>query len=225
MSDERELWGTIPDWLPEDTFAPGDGQASAIERYEADLAVQLASKPRRLAHSLSVGHVAQRLACANGADPFLARVSGILHDWSKAVSASELVGRSRELGIDLGVDLGLVEPLLHGMVAARELPARYPELPGEVWQAIDRHTLGATDMSVLDACVFVADGIEPLRRGVPAIERQRGLARTMPVGDLFGEALADGIAYVVETRRYLYPGTLSIYNAVAVAARRDKERA
>jgi HD superfamily phosphohydrolase YqeK len=61
-------------------------------------------------------------------DPFLARVAGILHDWDKVVPDDELVRRARELGIDFGVDLDLVRPLLHGVVAARELPALYPEL-------------------------------------------------------------------------------------------------
>ena len=37
------------------------------------------------------------------------------------------------------------EPLLHGMVAARELPARYPHIPHEVWHAIACHTSAAED--------------------------------------------------------------------------------
>ena len=223
MTDGLSLWGEVPAWLPEDTFVPTAPQTAGIERYEADLSAQLTAKPRRLAHSLSVGLVAQRLACRYGADPFLARVAGILHDWSKAEPASGLIGRAHELGIDLGVDPSLVGPLLHGMVAARVLPSRYPELPREVWQAISRHTLGAADMTTLDACLFVADGIEPLRRSAPAIERQRAHVLTEGIAALYLESLSDGMAYVIESRRYLYPGTVAIYNAVVASGRRDKE--
>ena len=151
-------------------------------------------------------------------------MAGILHDWSKALPHEELVRRSRELGIDLGVDCALVEPLLHGMVAARELPARYPELPHAVWQAIDRHTLGNAHMSPLDMAVFVADGIEPLRGTIPALERQRALVATTSLADLFWASFADGVGYVISTRRYLYPGTLDIYNDIVFARRAGAEK-
>lgn len=214
-----------PSWLG--ASAPGydDEQLSSIERYESELAVQLAPKPKRLAHSLSVGRTAERLAVTYGVDPYLARVAGILHDWSKVLPKAESIERAGELGIDLGVDLALVEPLLHGMIAARELPRRFPELPGEVWQAIDRHTLGNAHMSPLDMVVFVADGIEPLRKPAEAIERQRALVGSVSLADLYWASFSDGVAYVIETRRYLYPGTLSIYNDIVLERARDKRGA
>lgn len=192
-------------------------QLKAICAYEAAAAEQLAPKPKRLAHSLSVGLTAERMAIAYGVDPYLARVSGILHDWSKVLPKERSIERARGLGIDLGVDLSLVEPLLHGMIAARELPARFGELPGCVWQAIDRHTLGNAQMSPLDMVVFVADGIEPLRKPADAIRRQRKLVGKATLDDLFWTCFSDGISYVIDTRHYLYPGTLSIYNELVLA--------
>lgn len=119
----------------------------------------------------------------------------------------------------MGVDLDLVEPLLHGMVASRELPARYPELPGEVWHAIDVHTTAAADMSDLDMVLFVADGIEPLRPATPGIERTRSLVGKASLADVFWYSFVGGITYVLEGGRYLYPGTIGVYNAlVAVRA-------
>ena len=208
-----------PDWMPDlPEGVLDEGQLQAVSRYELDLSQQLASKPKRLLHSLSVGLTAERMAVAYGADPYLARVAGILHDWAKLLSPEETLARARELGLDLGVDLELVEPLLHGMIAARELPERYPELPAEVWQAIDRHTLGNAHMSPLDMVVFVADGIEPRRRAVPPIERQRAmLAERQPLEDLYLTSLSDGISYVINTRRYLFPGTLAIYDDIVLA--------
>lgn len=214
----EKVWeGGAPAWLAEFEPAYEKSQIKAVRGYEEAAAGQLASKPKRLAHSLSVGLTAERMALAYDVDPYLARVSGILHDWSKVLSKAQSIERARELGIDLGVDLALVEPLLHGMIAARELPARFPELPDGVWQAIDRHTLGDARMSPLDMVIFVADGIEPLRKPADAIKRQRKLVGKACLEDLFWTCFSDGISYVIDTRRYLYPGTLSIYNELVLA--------
>ena len=194
-----------------------------LARIESDLAAQLSSKPRRLAHSRSVADTAERLALAYGVDPFLARCAGLLHDWEKAASGAEQEARARELGIDMGVDLSLVRPLLHGIIAARTLPARYPELPDEVWHAIETHTVAAADMCPLDEVLFVADGIEPLRPPSPGIERVRSLVGEAALDDLFWESFVGGVVYVVEGGRYLYPGTVDVYNALA--ARRAADRA
>ena len=200
-------------------------QEALLVRMREDLSAHLAGKPRRLAHSLSVARTAERLAALYGVDPFLARSAGLLHDWAKASSTAEQLSRARELGIDLGVELELVHSLLHGMIAARELPERYPELPPAVWHAISVHTSACADMNALDEVLFVADGIEPLRPDTPGIERSRSLVGRESLDDLFWDSFVGGIAYVLEGGRYLYPGTIDIYNSLAArrAGRADKE--
>lgn len=190
-------------------------QRALAGRIEADVREHLAAKPRRLAHSLSVAETAERYALTYGVDPFLARCAGLLHDWEKARGGREQEGLARELGIEFGVDLSLVRPLLHGPIAARTLPGRYPELPASVWRAIEVHTVAAPDMSPLDEVLFVADGLEPLRPATPAIERERALVGVASLDDLFWESFVGGIAYVLEGGRYLYPGTVDVYNQLA----------
>lgn len=205
-------------WKPregEANFSPE--QRAQIERIQADVSQQLASKPKRLAHSLSVAREATHLALVYDVDPYLACVSGLLHDWSKVVPREQLVERAQELGIQMGVDLHMVEPLLHGKVAALELPSRYPQLDPAVFQAIDRHTTGAINMSGLDEVVFVADGIEPLRPASAGIEATRSLVGQVSLDELYFQSFAGGVEYVIRTRRYLYPGTISIYNALVLA--------
>lgn len=192
-------------------------QASEIARLEADLTARMEEvKPRRLAHSLSVSRTAEQMALIYGVDPYLARVAGILHDWDKVVPNDEEIAHARAMGIDLGVDLELVQPLLHGITASRELPELYPELPKEVFQAIARHTTGHADMSPLDEVIFVADGIEPLRQGSIGIAETRALVdRHAPLDEVYYQSFTGGIVYVLETGRYLYPGTVDIYNVLA----------
>ena len=122
----------------------------------------------------------------------------------------------------MSVELELVHSLLHGRVAARILPARYPELPPAVWHAIAVHTSADADMNPLDEVLFVADGIEPLRPSSPGIERVRKLVGKASLDDLFWDSFTGGIAYVIEGGRYLYPRTIEVYNALA--ARRNRKK-
>lgn len=189
-------------------------QRARLERYEAALAEQLAAKPRRLEHSLSVASCAEELARVYGVDPFKARVAGILHDWCKAYSNEELLELSERYGISLEGPDEHVVGLLHGPLAAAMLPERFAELEADVLAAISRHTLGAPDMSALDAVVFIADAIEPLRPDYPAIARMRGHVGELPLERLLLEAMAESIRYVIETRRFLCPEALDGYNAL-----------
>lgn len=190
-------------------------QEMLLDRLREDLSEHLAKRPKRLAHSLSVAKTAEKLAVIYDVDPFLARAAGLLHDWEKASSASEQLEHARELQIDLGVDLELVHSLLHGMIAARVLPDRYPELPPSVWHAISVHTSAAAEMSPLDMVLFVADGIEPLRPATKGISHVRSLVGKASLEDLFWESFVGGIVYVLEGGRYLYPRTLDVYNVLA----------
>lgn len=208
-----ELWRPVEG----EDFGYDERQLDEIAGLEAEAREHFVPKPKRLAHSLSVARTAEHMAKLYGVDPYLARVAGILHDWDKVVPNAELMERARDRGIDLGVPLERVQPLLHGILAARELPSEHPELPREVWQAIDRHTTGAADMSPLDEVIFVADGIEPLRPASEGIEATRRLVGHASLDDVYFNAFAGGIVYVIETSRYLYPGTLDIYNKLVDA--------
>ncbi len=209
----------IPAWYPvgDEGVEYEPWQRLTLMRLEADTRSQLASKPQRLAHSLSVANTAEHLAVMYGVDSFLARAAGLLHDWDKVVPKDELLARARHFGIDMGVPLESVEPLLHGMVAARELPQRYPHLPYEIWHAIACHTSAAEDMGPLDMVLFVADGIEPMRRSSPGIQKTRELVGKVSLEDVFWNAFVGGIVYVLESGRYLYPHTIEVYNSIAHA--------
>ena len=199
-----------------------DDEVAELERIEGLLRAHMeAVKPRRFKHSLNVAATAGELAQTYGVDEFLARAAGLLHDWDKVLPNDELAARAVHLGLTFDVPVTRVLPLLHGPVAARELPAQFPNLPAEVFQAIDRHTVGAVGMSPLDMVVYVADGIEPMRNGED-IARLRTLVGEVTLPELFFECLAQSACYVLKTRRYLYPGTLTVYNAYV--EQREKQR-
>lgn len=197
-------------------------QQAQVAQLEAELLGHMASKPRRLAHSLSVGHTAEALAQLYGVDPYKARVAGILHDWEKVRRDDELIEEAQEAHVDFGVDLSQVKPLIHGVLAARRLPERYPWLDDEILDAIACHTTGSKDPSPLSQVLFVADGIEPLRGSKGPLDAQRRLVGKVSLSELYLTSFCDGMVYVIATRRYLFPGTVDIYNALIQASKESK---
>ena len=195
-------------------------QIAELERIKDMLKTRMkATKPRRYEHSLGVAQTAARLAETYGVDVFLASAAGLLHDWDKVLDDGELLARAAQYRIPVVGSPAAAVGLLHGPVAAFELPQIFPNLPAEVWQAIARHTIGAADMTPLDMVVFVADAIEPHRRGdyADVLRAQVGKAS---LSELFFQCFAQGLVYVISGGRYLYPTAVEIYNSYA--ARRTR---
>ena len=59
--------------------------------------------------------------------------------------------------------------------------------------------------------VFIADAIEPNRRGDYADDLRR-LVGKVSLTELFFQCFSRGLVYVLETGRYMYPTAISIYN-------------
>ncbi len=203
--------------MPDNPTETKEQQEAYLARMRELLSVRMEQvKPRRYKHSLGVARTAAQLAETYEVDPFLSQAAGLVHDWDKVLDDSELLARAAQYKIRIVGSPTLSVPLLHGPVAAVELPHLFPELPDEVWQAVARHTVAATDMTPLDMVVFVADAIEPLRQGDYADEL-RALVGKVSLTDLFFKCFSQGLSYVILSGRYLYPAALSIYNAYATA--------
>lgn len=195
-------------------MAISDGQRRALERLDEMLEVRMREKPHRCRHSRRVARCAVELAHVYGVDEFAAAVSGLLHDWDKVLADDELLARAAQYGIRVEGSPAKAVGLLHGPVAARELPHLFEEATPEVCRAIARHTVGATDMTPLDMVVFTADAIEPGRRGAHT-EALRSLAGVASLEELFFQTFAQGLVYVISGGRYLYPTAIDIYNSYA----------
>lgn len=194
-------------------------QMDRLEEIRAALEAHMrAVKPKRYAHSLGVARTAAELAETYGVDVFDAAAAGLIHDWDKILPDAELLARAAQLGVTVSGSPSHAVPLLHGPVAARELPERFPDLSPEVFQAVARHTVGSTDMTPLDMVVFVADAIEPGRKGDYAV-RLRELVGSVSLTELFFQCFSQGLAYVIQTGRYLYPTAIDIYDRYALANR------
>ncbi len=198
------------DWAGPDYCNYTEDQAATLGRLRDAVCDHLSG--RRLEHSLSVAQSARRLAASHGVDPFLAEAAGILHDWDKKLPADQLWAKVDRYGIKIQRN-DKVTSVLHGMTAAASLPEQF-DLPPEVFQAIARHTLGATDMSDLDIVLYCADMLEPLRGNDGSLERLRSLADG-PLMALFSACLRENLLYIAQRGKYICRETVDVWNAYA----------
>ena len=139
----------------------------------ADLQKRL--KPSRFRHTMGVADTAAELAQLNGLPAGRAYIAGLLHDCAKNLSDGELLALAEKSGAD--ADEVAVLPVLHAPVGAYVAEKRYGVRDRSVLSAIRRHTIGAENMSLLDAIVYVADMIEPGRKYFDGLDGARAMAR------------------------------------------------
>ena len=195
-----------------------DGHALSDE-FLAERRAELQQRvgPKRFRHSLDVSATAEQLARIYGVDPRKARLAGLLHDWDKGLDDEGARARVRELGMEGQLDPVVVEDLpqvLHGHTAARALAREFPQIPNDVLQAIDRHTVGAVDMSPLDMVLNVADAIEPGRQ-FGELDELRAAVGEVDLEELFFKVYAHWASLLMRRGRTVHPDTIRIFNSYA----------
>ena len=184
--------------------------ASLRARIESDVEQRLS--PRRFLHSVGVAETAVALASIYGVDTTDAWVAGMLHDWDKELRGQDLIDAVERWGVPLDVDDPATDPVAHAFTGAQAVRAAYPELSEEIIAAIARHTVGDVRMTPLDCVVYIADAIEPGRRGRVA-EVIREMAGTLSLEQLFLATYRLSLAKLMESGRPLYPECARIFNA------------
>ena len=121
-------------------------------------------KASRYEHTIGVAKTAFDLALAHGCDPQRAYLAGLLHDCGKAVRYSDQIATAEELGVEL-TDVEKAKPgaLAHAKIGAKLAHTRFGVSDEEIRSAIEFHTTGKPDMTLLEKIIFVADYIEPGR--------------------------------------------------------------
>ena len=131
-------------------------------------------KPNRVRHVLGCRDTAVALARHWGADETDALRAGLLHDVTKALDGELQLTLCRAHGIVLD-DFSRKNPkILHaltGSVVAERIFCERNAVVG----AIESHTTGKKDMTLLEKIIYVADYMEP-NRNFDGVEKMRQLA-------------------------------------------------
>ena len=180
------------------------------EELLAKLSVKLSSK--RLKHMIGVEATALALAEHYGLDSDKAGLAALLHDYAKEESDQVFLDLIDHY--QLGDDLKKWgNNVWHGLLGVYIIKDELGLTDSDILQAIERHTVGASDMTDLDKVVYIADYIEP-NRDFPGVETARSLAY-QSLDEAVAYATARTIGHLVSKGLSIYPQTLDTYNAFA----------
>lgn len=178
----------------------------------AEITGELAKRlsTHRLRHSISVSQTAEWLAERFGCDREKARLAGLLHDMAREMPAQELLPRAQAFGIVVN-DVEQAEPvLLHAPLAAKLAQAEFGIDDADILQAILLHTIGGSQMTLLDKIIYVADVIEP-GRTFPGVDEIRKVAR-IDLDQALLVALDQSICHIIKGGGLLHPATIAARN-------------
>jgi len=163
----------------------------------------------RYTHCLRVEKVSRGLAAEFGGDVERAGLAGLLHDYAKERTNQEFIEVIKSKNLDPEL-LNYNNAIWHGIVGAEIIKDELGIYDEDVLNAIRRHTVGATNMTQVDKCVFVADFIEP-NRDFPGIDEARSYAKDSLDAAVAFE-LKHSLQHLVDKNREIYPETFMSYN-------------
>lgn len=172
--------------------------------------IQSVMSDRRFQHVLGVEKTAIALAEQYGCDVKKASIAALLHDYAKEMSDQVFYDLIAKYGLDKEL-LNWNNNIWHGVVGAYKIVEDFALTDGEVIQAIQRHTVGAGQMTLLDKVLYVADYIEP-NRDFPGVTEARRLA-DKSLDQAVAFATAQTIEFLARKRLPIYPQTIETYNA------------
>lgn len=169
-----------------------------------------AMSEQRFRHVLGVEAAALELAQQYGCDERKASLAALLHDYAKEVADQVFLDLIDQY--QLGEELkAWGNNVWHGMVGAYKIRQDFSLEDQDILQAIQRHTVGAKQMTLLDKVLYVADYIEP-NRDFPGVEEARQLSK-LSLDKAVAFATARTIAHLAQKRIPIYPQTIETYNA------------
>ena len=121
----------------------------------------------RYTHTLGVAYTSASMAMAYQGDMEQAYVAGLLHDCAKCIPDEEKIRTCDKNNIYLS-DLERKNPyLIHSKLGSYLAQTEYGISDYQILSAIQYHTTGKPDMTLLEKIIFTADYIEPSRRKAP----------------------------------------------------------
>ena len=120
-------------------------------------------------------YTAESLAMRYGIDMTKAAVAGLLHDCAKCIPNAQKLKMCKKNDIEISEMEAKNPSLLHAKLGAFLAEEVYGVKDPEILSAINWHTTGKPDMSMLDIIIYMADYIEPNRDKAPNLKEIRKL--------------------------------------------------
>lgn len=165
----------------------------------------------RYKHTIGVMYTAGSMARAFGYPIEKAMLAGLLHDCAKCITHEEKVRLCQENNIAISNAEYANLSLLHAKAGAVLAQSLYEIEDMEILHAIQVHTTGEPNMSLLDKIIYIADYIEPGRDRAPRLEEIRKLAFS-DINQCMAEILYDTLMYLKKCNGVIDPLTELSYD-------------
>lgn len=181
----------------------------ALTREELKGQARIQMSAKRFKHVLGVEAAAVRLAEQYGASIEAASIAALCHDMAKEKPDQEMKELIKETGLPSEmIDYG--SNVWHGPCAAEIVKREYHLFDEDILNAIRYHTVGRSEMSLLEQVIYVADYIEAGRQ-FPGVEEARRLAdEDLEAAVSFGTQQT--LAHLIQTKKKIYPRAVATYN-------------
>ncbi len=178
------------------------------EGYKELLKKRLTAK--RYTHTVSVAQTAAKLAKMYESDADQAYMAGLMHDYARDLSPTELLTIAQENDL-ISDHAEVINPdLLHGVAGAFLLKKEGLITDEAILQAIRYHTTGHPKMSKLDKIIYIADYIEP-GRDFPGVDKLRTMSyQNLDYGVLAG--LDHTIMFLLQSGAFIHPLSIAARN-------------
>ena len=168
---------------------------------EAKALVKSRLSEKRYKHTINVKKMAVKLAKRYGADEEKAALAALLHDSAKELPKAEMLQIFADNAIIAKNAAKRPAPVWHGYAASVLCQTQWGVTDPEILSAIECHTTGKQNMSLLDKIIYMAD--------MTSAER-----------DYPGVALEQSIAFVREKGNPLDPDTVAALDDARAACTR-----
>lgn len=165
----------------------------------------------RFHHTLGVMYTAASLAMCHGEDIERAQVAGLLHDCAKCIPNAKKLKLCAQKNIPVSEIEEKSPYLLHARIGAYIAREKYHVEDPEILSAIEFHTTGKAEMTLLEKIIFIADYIEPMRSKAANLPEIRSLA-FLDIDRAVYLTMRDTITYLEKEKSWLDNQTIVAYN-------------
>lgn len=184
-------------------------ELTTLSRVELLEKIRAQINERRFAHVLRVEEKALELAQDKNVNLEKVSLVALCHDYAKDRPDEEMIARIKAGDYDQEM-LKFGSAIWHGDVGAELVSEELGINDAEILNAIRLHTVGASEMSLLDKIIYVADYTEA-GRDFPGVEEARQIA-AVDLDEAVSFATKHTLQHLIETNQKIYPKTLTTYN-------------
>lgn len=181
---------------------------SEIRDIKKELEDNLDSK--RYEHTLGVAYTAACLAMRYGYNMEKAYIAGLLHDCAKCMSNKDKIEYCEKHNIPMNSTEQANPSLLHAKIGAEMSRRKYDIDDSEIYQAIQYHTTGHPNMTLLDKILYIADYMEPHRDEAPNLDLVRKQV-FIDIDTALFTILKDSVDYLDSSDKPVDPMTMETY--------------